>query len=401
MSKRTFISYSHDSETHKEWVCGLATTLRNNGVDVVLDQWDVDYGDDLARFMEKGITTSDRVIAVCTDQYISKANDGVGGVGYEKTICTAEILRSEENRRRFIPVVRNVSGEQKLPTFFGATYYVDLSDGKDEEATVSDLIRRIHEIPKSKPPLGPPPFVPKIAPAPRAAAPPDRRSALGGDTIIEFSRRFSQAFPGLRGVEWLVDEDAIGYRMEVLLGQPLVYDEGHVAWWWRGCSNLQVRRFERVEGRYYLMDEHELNITRIAAVNLNNAYFRKWLYVETAALEPTGLYPVRTGEAVEAFGYDCEEFGLVDGTLPVTRADYDDGATLVDGKPVSIEGRDELRIRYITPYNFLVAPSRSPVDNNDFDEPLGRFLNAMLRGEDVFDELCETIERLPLQHQRR
>ena len=75
MSKRTFISYSHDSQAHKDWVLRLATTLRKMGVDVVLDQWDVDYGDDLPGFMEEGITTSDRVIAVCTDQYIRKANE--------------------------------------------------------------------------------------------------------------------------------------------------------------------------------------------------------------------------------------------------------------------------------------------------------------------------------------
>ena len=400
MSKRTFISYSHDSQAHKDWVLRLATTLRKMGVDVVLDQWDVDYGDDLPGFMEEGITTSDRVIAVCTDQYIRKANEVIGGVGYEKTICTAEMLRTEENRRKFIPIVRNVSGDQKLPTFFGAMYYADLSDGQDEEAVVPDLIRRIHEIPKSKPPLGPSPFVPELPPERKREELPRTQSRLGQTTIIEFSRRFSHAFPGLRGVKWLEDADAIGKRFDILFRQPLVYEEGPVAWWWRGTANNQVESFERVEGRHFLMDGQELNISRIAAANMRDAYYRKWLYVETAASDPTGLYPDRKGKAVETFGYDWEEFGLVDGTLPVTRAEFDDGAALVEGIPVNIEGRVELRTRYITPYNFLVAPSRSPIDNNDFDGPLERFLNAMLHGEDLFDQLCETIERLPLQHQQ-
>ena len=44
---KAFISYSHDSSDHKRWVAVLATKLRENGVDVILDQWDLSLGDDL------------------------------------------------------------------------------------------------------------------------------------------------------------------------------------------------------------------------------------------------------------------------------------------------------------------------------------------------------------------
>ena len=44
---KVFISYSHDSADHKEWVLDFATTLRNRGVDAILDQWDLKPGDDL------------------------------------------------------------------------------------------------------------------------------------------------------------------------------------------------------------------------------------------------------------------------------------------------------------------------------------------------------------------
>lgn len=402
MSKRTFISYSHDSKAHKEWVESLASTLHQGGVEVVLDQWDIDYGDDLPGFMEKGITESHRVIIVCTDQYIKKANERIGGVGYEKTIFTAEMLGDEVNRRKFIPVVRNVSGAQKLPTFVGAMYYADLSDGADEDAIVAELIRQIHEIPKSKPPLGSSPFVPDKPPEQKRKGLPQKRSKLGEPTIIEFSRRFSHAFPGLRGIQWFEDADVIGNRLSILLGQPLAYEEGHVAWWWRGILNMQVTKFEQIEGPHFLMDCYELNISRIAAVNIRNAYYRKWLYIETSASEPTGLYPERDDRdlEVEGIGYDLEEYGLVDGTLPVTRAEYDDGAALIEGCPVSIVDRAEARIRYTTAYNFLLAPNQSPINNHDFDRQSDRLLNAMLKGRDVFGELCDSIEQLPLRHHR-
>src|SRR5947207_2797504 len=57
-----FISYSWDSTEHQEWVIQLATTLRSAGIDVMLDAWDADFGDDLAAFMEKGVRDSDILV---------------------------------------------------------------------------------------------------------------------------------------------------------------------------------------------------------------------------------------------------------------------------------------------------------------------------------------------------
>jgi len=58
---RVFISYSHDSKDHKAWVTNLGTRLREKGVDVILDQWDTEPGDNLAKFMESGVRDAARV----------------------------------------------------------------------------------------------------------------------------------------------------------------------------------------------------------------------------------------------------------------------------------------------------------------------------------------------------
>jgi hypothetical protein len=47
---KVFISYSHDSPQHKDWVRSLASALRVNGIDAVLDQWDLSPGQDMAAF---------------------------------------------------------------------------------------------------------------------------------------------------------------------------------------------------------------------------------------------------------------------------------------------------------------------------------------------------------------
>lgn len=397
-SKRVFISYSHDSQAHKDWVLGLAEYLTGNGIEVLLDQWDVGLGDDLAAFMEKAVRSTDRVLAICTDNYVAKANSGSGGVGYEKTIATAEILRNVENRRRFVPIVRGVTGDEKIPAFFGAALYLDLSEGNDDPERREELLRNIYEVPPARPPLGASPFIPQQAPTIAVEAAPAAAPSLnGGEPIVEFSDRFQRAFPGLRGVEWFENAETIAERLDILLAPPLRYKEGNVAGWWRGPQNLHIEDFRHVEGSHFRMDVDELNISRIAAVN-PGIYYRTFVYVEVRADEPTGLYSASDEDiqrCIENFGYANEEYGLVDDKLPVTRAEYDDGAAMINGKPVDIADRVKLRNRFISPYNFVLAPPMSPINNGEFDYEFQNYLNRLLQGEDVFEPMCNAIEALP------
>jgi hypothetical protein len=94
-------------------------------------------------------------------------------------------------------------------------------------------------------------------------------------------------------------------------------------------------------------------------------------------------------------GYANEEYGLVDEKLPVSRAEYDDGAAIIDGRPMDIRGRVVLRTRYTSPYNFLIAPFMSPINSQDFDYRLESYLNRLLHGEEVFEDMCAEISRLP------
>ena len=43
---RVFVSYSWSSPAHENWVLQLATELRGEGIDVVLDKWDLKEGQD-------------------------------------------------------------------------------------------------------------------------------------------------------------------------------------------------------------------------------------------------------------------------------------------------------------------------------------------------------------------
>jgi len=151
---KCFMSYSHDNEEHEEWVLSLATRLRENGVDVILDQWDLRLGGDIPAFMDR-LTESDRVICVCSEAYASKANEGKNGVGYEKMILTSELIKNI-NSEKIIPIVR-CNKLKAIPTFLITKRYVDFC--ADFESAYLELISGIHdETTKARPTVGKNPF---------------------------------------------------------------------------------------------------------------------------------------------------------------------------------------------------------------------------------------------------
>lgn len=153
-----FVSYSHDSEDHSAWVLRLATRLRQNGVDTILDQWNLRLGQDVAAFIERGLSSSHRVLCVCSQAYVAKANASRAGVGYEKQIITAELL-DDLNLDWVIPVIRNNAGTQKLPTFLKGRLYINFEEDRLYESRYEELLRSLLDEPVLPiPELGKNPF---------------------------------------------------------------------------------------------------------------------------------------------------------------------------------------------------------------------------------------------------
>jgi len=158
VTPRVFLSYSHDSDAHKAWVRQLAGRLRQGGVEVTLDQWDLPYGADVVRFMELGIRDADRVLMVCTANYVAKAEERKGGAGYEGMIITGHVARATDTIK-FVPIVRGNSGEPLVPGFLGQRFWLDFRDDGLFEERLEELLRELHGAPRyPKPPLGRNPF---------------------------------------------------------------------------------------------------------------------------------------------------------------------------------------------------------------------------------------------------
>lgn len=187
---RLFISYSHDDQAHTDWGLTLATRLVANGVDVLLDQWEMRLGPDLPRFMETGLTDADRVLAVYSANYVEKANRGPGGVGYEKMILAGRLMQ-DITTDRIVTVIRNNTSSEALPMFLFSRLYIDFRAEQVFEVRYAELLRDIHgQSVAPRPSLGPNPFVrtvPEIEP--RLSFAPERYVSppISGTVTFDYS----------------------------------------------------------------------------------------------------------------------------------------------------------------------------------------------------------------------
>lgn len=85
MEKRVFISYAWTNDAYQKKVIDLATKLRNDGIDVILDKWDLRTGADRFIFMEKSVNESDKVLILCNKVYKEKADKPDGYVFRKRT----------------------------------------------------------------------------------------------------------------------------------------------------------------------------------------------------------------------------------------------------------------------------------------------------------------------------
>ena len=147
---KLFISYSWSSPDHEQWVIKLATELRENGIDVVLDKWDLKEGGDAHAFMEKMVSDSGikKVALVCDRIYAEKANNRSGGVGTETQIISPEIYE-KQNQNKFVAILseRNDQGKPYLPIYYQSRIYIDLSDDDLYATNFEHLLRWVYDKP--------------------------------------------------------------------------------------------------------------------------------------------------------------------------------------------------------------------------------------------------------------
>ncbi len=161
VAPKVFISYSWSTPKHQQQVIQWAERLVSDGVEVILDVFDLKEGHDKFHFMEQMIVNPavTHVLVLSDRQYVEKANRRVSGVGTESQIISSEIY-GRVSQSKFVPIVCEFSesNDPYLPAFMQALIWIDFSSAEMVNQNWERLVRHLYGKPAYvKPSLGSPP----------------------------------------------------------------------------------------------------------------------------------------------------------------------------------------------------------------------------------------------------
>jgi len=214
VAPRVFISYAWEDDEHRSWVKSLATKLRADGVETVLDQWELAPGDQLARFMEKSVRESDFVLIICTPKYKEKSDARSGGVGYEGDVMAAEVATGVD-RRKFIPLLRSNTWANASPSWLRGSYYVDFRREFVLDGNYADLLDTLR---------GRREQAPQVRTEEVQTSPDQPKSPDSGD-LIEIPAPIDDY---MRARAWLAEKSS---------KYPIAVDPGSVGWYAAPCMS--------------------------------------------------------------------------------------------------------------------------------------------------------------------
>lgn len=173
-----FISYSHDSDEHRERVLGLSERLRADGIETILDRY-VESGsppEGWPRWMLNALEKATHIVCVCTETYYRRFRGlevpGKGkGVDWEGALMTQSLYDARSVSTRFIPVLFARTDEPCVPEPLRAKAFYVVDSDASYEALYDALLNQSGVLPgpvgtpKRKPratgqPLSFPPVLP-------------------------------------------------------------------------------------------------------------------------------------------------------------------------------------------------------------------------------------------------
>lgn len=240
-------------------------------------------------------------------------------------------------------------------------------------------------------------------------------SRITKEPVIFFAQRIGQGFPGKRGLFKMYNKKEIIKHLQSFFNCRLKYEIADAddvmndpIWWFRGGSACPIDKFEVLDDSHILLSNEELNIKRLIVYSAaSGEYYRNYLYIEAEADLPCGT-ETHSEQIIQDFiysrGFYSEEYAVFRPSYDskeyiISREEYDDGAANIDGKIIPIEGKAELRTRYLTPYNCIVAAKDSPYNSREFDVKSADYLNWILQDKIEFDDFHEFMMSLERQDQ--
>jgi hypothetical protein len=151
---RVFISYSQESDEHSNRVLSLSQSLREDGFDCRIDQYEVDPPSGWARWMTAQTKEAEFIVVICTEKYLDRFEGteplGIGrGVRFESALLMNQFARDSSLNKKCIPVFFEANQESHIPRIFGGTFFwikpaILESSKRYEDPDYVSLLNRLH-----------------------------------------------------------------------------------------------------------------------------------------------------------------------------------------------------------------------------------------------------------------
>jgi hypothetical protein len=194
---RVFVTYTHDSEEHKDQVLALAAFLRSHGLDVQLDAWDSYERKDWYEWGQRQVMLADFILVVASKQY-KRVGDGEVSAeenrgAQAEVAALREMMQNDRPRwiQRILPVLLPGHGPDEIPLFLQPLTADHFTVDDLSLAGADSLIRVLTAQPANvMPPLGTVPAMgqkpipDRLFPTPPAADRLQVNTAHGGSVVF-------------------------------------------------------------------------------------------------------------------------------------------------------------------------------------------------------------------------
>ena len=143
-----FISYSHDSDEHREHVLALSERLRADGIETLLDQYvNGSPREGWPRWMLDQLDKATYVLVVCTPTYYRRfrghEEPGKGkGADWEGALITSELYLARSRSLKFVPVFLSAPAEECIPEPLRSTTHYALTSGDAYQSLYDFLLQQ-------------------------------------------------------------------------------------------------------------------------------------------------------------------------------------------------------------------------------------------------------------------
>lgn|GEM_PF-4582360 len=161
---KVFISYSHDSDEHRQRVLALSDRLNKSGLNCDIDQYiNGSPEEGWPLWMERMLETASYVLVICTETYLNrvqrKEKQGIGkGVKWESLLTYQDIYDNDGLNRKFVPIVYTADDTTFIPKPLRAVSHYNLSIEDSYEKLLRHLTGQpaaVKPQPGQIPPLAP------------------------------------------------------------------------------------------------------------------------------------------------------------------------------------------------------------------------------------------------------